>query len=161
MSQLNFRFSPRTGSVKRLIKPQLRRLIKIPKYISALAAWAILLLFTFGRLLLNGLEIRIVSQQLVIGGVPLSIILIFLRDRTARRAYFRKDCQTLHNRLYVLGIEEKIKDFYRPQISDEIELDRYIHQLLYERTGYVGKDYWLNEQNILVEQNQNSKKPGR
>lgn len=156
MSQLNFR-SPRTTFIKQLVKLQLKQIAKVLKRISSLMVWAMLILFTFGRLLVGGVNINFISKQLVVGGVPLSIILIFLRDRVARRAYFCKDSKTLHNRLFLIGVEEKIKDFYRPKISDEMELDQYIHQLLYERTGYIGEDYWLSEQNILVYRNRNTK----
>jgi len=109
-----------------------------------------LILFFSGRLLLRGLHLSIISDQLVISGVPCSIILAFLQDKTARRAYFRQDGKALHDRLYTMGIEEQIKDFYRSRISDEVELDRYIHQLLYDRTGYVGRDYHVNIEDILV-----------
>jgi hypothetical protein len=89
------------------------------------------------------------SGQLLIGGVPSSVILTFLQDRPALTAYFQHDKQALHDRLEELGIEEQIKDYYRPQISDEVELDQYIHQVFYNRTGYVGKQYQVNEQGTL------------
>jgi hypothetical protein len=108
-----------------------------------------LILVFFGRLVTRGLRFSIHSGQLIISGVPCSIIFTFLRDRIARRAYFRQDGKALHDRLYDLGIEEQIKDFYRPQIRDEVELDRYIHQILYDRTGYIGRDYRANAQGIL------------
>lgn len=85
-----------------------------------------------------------------IQGVPVSVILQFLRDDTARNAYFSGDKQQLHDRLDLIGIEEKVKAFYRPQIQDEVELDKYIHQLFYNSTGYVGKAYDVNAQGILV-----------
>jgi hypothetical protein len=89
------------------------------------------------------------SGQLLIGGVPSSVILTFLQDRPALTAYFQNDKQALHDRLEELGIEERIKDYYRPQISDEVKLDQYIHQVFYNRTGYVGRQYQVNEQGIL------------
>lgn len=49
-----------------------------------------------------------------------------------------------------MKIEEQIKDFYRPQIPDEQELDRYIHQIFYNTTGYVGKAYKVNSEGSLV-----------
>lgn len=60
------------------------------------------------------------------------------------------DNKQLHSRLEILGIEEEIKDYYRPQITDEVQLDQYIHQLLYDRTGYVGYNYRVNSQGILI-----------
>ncbi len=80
-------------------------------------------------------------QRGTIQGVPVSILIKFLRDQPARTAYFAGQRQALHERLNQLGIEEDIKAFYRPSISNEVELDRYIHQLMYDRTGYVGKSY--------------------
>jgi len=90
------------------------------------------------------------SGQLLIGGVPSSIILTFLQDQPALTAYFEKDNQALHDRLNELGIEEQIKAYYRPQISDEVKLDQYIHQVFYNRTGYVGEEYKVNEQGTLI-----------
>lgn len=87
---------------------------------------------------------------LTIGGVPTPIIVSFLQDETARNAYFQRDNQKLHARLQQMGIEDRIKAFYRPQIRDEAELDQYIHQILYDRSGYVGSAYRLNSQGVLV-----------
>ncbi len=82
-------------------------------------------------------------------GVPVRILLQFVTDPEARSAYFADDKQGLHDRLNEMGVEEQIKAFYRPRIQDEKELDQYIHQLLYENTGYVGKFYTVNAQGIL------------
>jgi hypothetical protein len=90
------------------------------------------------------------SGNLLIGGVPSSIILTFLQDQPSRDAYFRGDRQALHDRLSELGIEEQIKAYYRPQIPDEAQLDLYIHQLLYNRTGYVGEAYQVTDQGTLI-----------
>ncbi len=90
------------------------------------------------------------SGGLLIGGVPSSVILTFLQDKPALTAYFQSDNQALHDRLNELGVEEQIKDYYRPQIPDEVELDQYIHQVFYNRTGYVGKEYRVNEQGTLT-----------
>lgn len=87
---------------------------------------------------------------LTIGGVPTPIILSFLQDETARNAYFQGDSQKLHDRLQGMGIEDRIKAFYRPQIRDEAELDQHIHQIMYDRTGYVGNSYRVNSQGVLV-----------
>jgi hypothetical protein len=90
------------------------------------------------------------SGNLLIGGVPSSIILTFLQDQPSRDAYFRGDRQALHDRLSDLGIEAQIKAYYRPQIPDEVQLDLYIHQLLYNRTGYVGESYRVTDQGTLI-----------
>lgn len=88
--------------------------------------------------------------RLVIGGVPSSIIVQFLQDDVARSAYFSGNNVALHDRLDEMGIEEAMKDYYRPQIPDEVVLDQHIHQILYERTGYVGEAYQVNGQGVLV-----------
>lgn len=85
-----------------------------------------------------------------IGGVPIPIIRKFLNDETARNAFFGGKSTQLHDRLKEMGIKEEIKAYYRPRIHNEAELDRYIHQIFYERTGYVGKLYRVNSQGILV-----------
>lgn len=90
------------------------------------------------------------GPSLTIQGVPVSIILAFLQDEPARDAYFSGNKQGLHTRLQELNVEEQIKEFYRPQISDEIKLDQHIHQIFYEATGYVGKAYRVNAQETLV-----------
>lgn len=89
------------------------------------------------------------SPSLTIGQVPLPILLKFITDQPARAAYFRQDKQALHDRLVDLGIEEEMKAFYRPQIQDEVKLDQHIHQIFYERTGYVGEAYRVNAQGQL------------
>jgi hypothetical protein len=90
------------------------------------------------------------SGNMVIGGVPSSIIMTFLQDPPAREAYFQGNRKALHDRLSDLGIEEQIKAYYRPQIPDEAKLDLYIHQLLYNRTGYVGEAYYVTDQGKLI-----------
>jgi hypothetical protein len=90
------------------------------------------------------------SGQLLIGGVPSSIILTFLQDQPALTAYFQNNDRALHDRLNELGIEDQIKAYYRPQIPDEAKLDQYIHQVFYNRTGYVGEDYEVSEQGTLT-----------
>jgi hypothetical protein len=142
MIQEQYLYITRHSSLKTALK-------RIPKSLRRVLEGG-LILFFFGQLVIRGLQFSIHSGQLLISGVPCSIIFTFLRDRVARRAYFRQDGKTLHDRLYDLGIEEQIKDFYRPQIFDEAELDRYIHQILYDRTGYIGRDYRANAQGLLV-----------
>ncbi len=102
----------------------------------------ILLMFVWGLLFFNGV--------ITLGGVPASIVVKFVQDPKALTAFFLGNGRQLHNRLESLGIEEDIKEYYRPQIPDEVELDRYIHQLLYDRTGYLGYNYWANSQGMLV-----------
>jgi hypothetical protein len=102
-----------------------------------------------GILLLLGGQLSINLSRLVIGGVPLPIVIDFLKDDTARNAYFQGNKKLLHNRLDQMGVEEQIKDFYRSQINSEPELDRHIHQIFYDNTGYVGEAYRVNAEGIL------------
>lgn len=97
--------------------------------------------------------VLLTTGDLTIGGVPAPIIVSFLQDEVARDAYFQGDGKKLHARLEEMGVEEKIKAYYRRQIPDETQLDQHIHQILYDRTGYVGDAYRVNSQGILVLKN--------
>jgi hypothetical protein len=101
---------------------------------------------------LGAIGVSFFSGNLVVGGVPSSIILRFLQDEVARNAYFSGNSTRLHDRLDEMGIEEQMKAYYRPKISNEDKLDQYIHQILYDRTGYVGEAYQVNG-GILVPKN--------
>lgn len=100
-------------------------------------------------LLVAGLGLWAAYPTLTYKGVPVRIVVHFLEDSAARRAYFAGNKRGLHNRLKELGVEEQIKDFYRPQFQDEQELDRYIHQLMYENTGYIGAAYMVDGEGQL------------
>jgi hypothetical protein len=103
-------------------------------------------------LVVAGMGLWIAYPTLTYKGVPVRILVDFVGDSAARRAYFGGDKRGLHNRLKVLGVEEQIKDFYRPQFKDEQELDRYIHQLMYDNTGYIGAAYIVDGEGQLVVQ---------
>ena len=90
-----------------------------------------------------------VTERVTLGGVPYRIITTFWNDKTARDAYFSGDTLALHNQLSTLGVEENIKAYYRPQFDNEHELDKYIHQIMFDRTGYVGEAYQVNHQGQL------------
>lgn len=81
------------------------------------------------------------TGRITLGGVPYSIVHKFWQDEAAKTAYFGGDRQALHDRLSELDIEADIKDYYRSRFSDEDDLDRYIHQIMFDRTGYVGEAY--------------------
>jgi hypothetical protein len=100
-------------------------------------------------LFVAGIGLWIAYPTLTYKGVPVRILVHFLEDSAARKAYFAGNKGGLHDRLKALGVEEQIKDFYRPQFADEQELDRHIHQLLYENTGYVGAAYVVDAQGQL------------
>ncbi len=90
------------------------------------------------------------KDQVTLAGVPYSVIDKFWSDQTARDAYFVGDTQALHSRLKALGIESDIKDYYRDQFASEYELDKHIHQIMFERTGYVGEAYRVNNLGELI-----------
>jgi len=127
-----------------------RRYSVSPDTNSGNTALKVATLLCLALILFVSLGVLLTSRPLTIGGVPLPIIIDFLRDETARDAYFQRDRRVLHDRLQAMGVEEQIKAFYRPQIRDEAKLDQYIHQLLYDRTGYVGEAYRVNSQGTLV-----------
>lgn len=81
------------------------------------------------------------SGSVTYRGVPYEVIRKFWQDDEARAAYFSGDNQALHDRLGMLGVEQDIKRYYRDQFDSEYELDRYIHQIMFDRTGYVGEAY--------------------
>jgi hypothetical protein len=82
--------------------------------------FSVLICTTIGLVMLS-------SGRMTIGGVPLPIVISFLNDQTARDAYFSGKKTKLHDRLDDMGIEEQMKNFYRPQIPDEAKLDQHIH----------------------------------
>ncbi|NES82216.1 MAG: hypothetical protein F6K10_12895 [Moorea sp. SIO2B7] len=113
------------------------------------AIWAVLIgLGSVSVIFIWGL--MFVSEVVTLGGVPYRVIMKFLQDETAKTAYFQGNSQKLHDRLDEMGIEEAMKEYYRPKITDEIVLDQHIHQILYERTGYIGMAYNVNSQGVLI-----------
>lgn len=90
------------------------------------------------------------KNQVTLAGVPYQIIDKFWSDKSARDAYFIGDKEALHDRLKSLGIEADIKYYYRDQFASEHELDKHIHQIMFERTGYVGEAYRVNNMGELL-----------
>ncbi len=101
-------------------------------------------------LLVAALGLWMAYPTLTYKGVPVRILVHFLEDAQARSAYFARNKKGLHDRLKVLGIEEQIKDFYRPQFKDERALDLHIHQLLFNNTGYIGAAYAVDMDGQLI-----------
>ncbi len=85
-----------------------------------------------------------IQERVTFAGVPYRIINKFWRDKPARAAYFAGSREDLHERLKALGVEADIKDYYRDRFTSEYELDKYIHQIMFDRTGYVGEAYQVN-----------------
>lgn len=141
------RLAPESSrTIRKQQRPDYRPSPKVPVKVITGIYFSILLSIFLGAVLLS-------SGRMTVGGVPLSIVMSFLSDEAARNAYLAGEPAALHDRLEVMGIEEQIKEYYRPQISDEEKLDQYIHQILYERTGYVGAQYEVNSQGVLVLKN--------
>lgn len=105
------------------------------------------LALTAGGLIWTNLFIK---EQVTFAGVPYGIIQKFWSDKPARTAYFEGNRQALHARLQTLGVEEDIKDYYRDRFDSEYELDKYIHQIMFDRTGYVGEAYQVNDFGQLI-----------
>ncbi|MBD1898598.1 hypothetical protein NDI44_21880 [Trichocoleus sp. DQ-A3] len=141
------RLAPESSrTIRKQQRPDYRPSPKVPVKVIAGIYFSILLSIFLGVLLLS-------SGRMTIGGVPLPILMSFLSDDAARNAYLAGEPAALHDRLEVMGIEEQIKEYYRPQISDEAKLDQHIHQILYDRTGYVGAQYEVNPEGVLVLKN--------
>lgn len=85
-----------------------------------------------------------IQEQVTLAGVPYGIVRTFWNDKPARTAYFSGDRQALHGRLRSLGVEADIKAYYRDHFSNEYELDKHIHQIMFDRTGYVGEAYQVD-----------------
>ena len=85
-----------------------------------------------------------------VGGVPSPIILSFLQNDSARIAYFDGDEEKLYAQIQNMNLAEKLKPYYRPQFAEEAKLDLHTHQILYDRTGYVGKAYQVSKQGVLT-----------
>jgi len=124
------------NSAKNRSKNQAQRVVKIIYLSILLPIGIVIILFSSGIL--------------TIGGIPASIAIDVWQDKTARSAYLKGDGKKLHDRLDEMGIEERIKAFYRPRISDETKLDQHIHQILYDRVGYVGEAYQVNSEGVLI-----------
>ncbi len=101
-------------------------------------------------LLVAGLGLWMAYPTLTYKGVPVRILVHFLEDEQARSAYFAGQKTALHGRLKALGVEEQIKDFYRPQFQNEQALDLYIHELMYNNTGYIGAAYVVDNNGQLI-----------
>ena len=135
--------SESSRTIRKQQRPDYRPSPKVPVKLITGIYFSILLSILLGAVLLS-------SGRMTVGGVPLSIVMSFLSDDAARNAYLAGEPAALHDRLEVMGIEEQIKEYYRPQFSDEAKLDQHIHQILYDRTGYVGAQYEVNPDGVLV-----------
>ncbi|MEL6779843.1 MAG: hypothetical protein AAFO06_21610 [Cyanobacteria bacterium J06597_16] len=94
------------------------------------------------------------SEQTTLGGVPYTAVSRFVKDKPARDAYFAGDSQALHDRLVELEVEPLVKEYYRDRFTDgrfadENALELHIHQVMYDRSGYLGEAYQVDNYGTL------------
>ena len=85
-----------------------------------------------------------------LGGVPYTILLKVWQNPAARSALLGGEETELHNLMGSLGIEYDIKEYYRDRIQDPVKLDQQIHQILFDRTGYVGENYTVRGRTLVL-----------
>lgn len=90
------------------------------------------------------------SEVFTLGGVPYSVLMKVWQDPAARSALLSGDEKKLHDLMGDLGIEYDIKDYYRSRIQDPVKLDQHIHQILFDRTGYVGEAYTVKGRTLVL-----------
>ena len=110
------------------------------------AAW--LMIFTF---LGGGTWLALfLSGMVTLGGVPFSVVSLVLRTPSTRKALFTLRATHLHDLMNSMGIEEEVKRYHSKRIQDPVELDQYIHQVLYNWTRYVGENYVVGDRGKLI-----------
>lgn len=90
------------------------------------------------------------TGAVTLGGVPYTIILKVWQNPAARSALLGGEETELHNLMGSLGIEYDIKEYYRDRIKDPVKLDQHIHQILFDRTGYVGENYTVRGRTLVL-----------
>ena len=90
------------------------------------------------------------SEVITLGGVPYSILVKVWENPAARSALLGGDERKLHDLMGELGIEYDIKEYYRSRIQDPVKLDLHIHQILFDRTGYVGEAYTVRGRTLVL-----------
>ncbi len=100
----------------------------------AIATWVVL--FTTGAITL--------------GGVPYSVLIKVWQNPAARSALLSGEATELHDLMDNLGIEYDIKVYYSNRIKDPVKLDQHIHQILFDRTGYVGANYVVRGRTLVL-----------
>lgn len=94
--------------------------------------------------------VLLTTGVITLGGVPYSVLVKVWQDPAARSALLGGDETKLHDLMGDLGIEYEIKEHYRSQIEDPVELDQHIHQILFDRTGYVGEAYTVKGRTLVL-----------
>lgn len=94
--------------------------------------------------------VLLTTGAITLGGVPYSVLLKVWQNPTARAALLGGEAAELHDLMNTLGIEYEIKEYYRNRIQDPVELDQHIHQILFDRTGYVGTNYTVKGRTLVL-----------
>lgn len=94
----------------------------------------------------------VLTNVVTLAGLPFSLVAKLWQDPTARNAYFGGNDTALHDRIAEMGVETDLKAYYRGRISGEAALDQRVHQILYDRVGYLGESYQVNGQGQVVRQ---------
>ena len=90
------------------------------------------------------------SGAVTLGGVPYSVLMKVWQDPAARSALLSGNEKKLHDLMGNLGIEYEIKAYYRARIQAPVKLDQHIHQILFDRTGYVGEAYTVKGRTLVL-----------
>ena len=90
------------------------------------------------------------TDTITLGGVPYSVLMKVWQNPAARSALLSGDETELHDLMGGLGIEYDIKNYYRSRIDDPVKLDQHIHQILFERTGYIGENYTVRGRTLVL-----------
>lgn len=105
----------------------------------------------FGSILAIGTWVVLfTSGAITLGGVPYSVIMKVWQNPAARSAVLGGKETELHNLMGMMGIEYEIKEYYRDRIPDPVKLDQHIHQVLFDRTGYVGDAYTVKGRTLVL-----------
>ncbi len=94
--------------------------------------------------------VLLTTGVITLGGVPYSVLMKVWQDPGARSALLSGKETQLHDLMNNLGIEYDIKEYYRSRIQDPVELDQHIHQIMFNRTGYVGDAYTVKGRTLVL-----------
>lgn len=111
----------------------------------------IVLVTTLGIVMAAGTWVVLLTAGVItLGGVPYSDLLKVWQNPAARAALLEGDSAELHDLMDNLGVEYDIKAYYRDRIQDPVKLDQHIHQILFDRTGYVGESYTVKGRTLVL-----------
>ena len=129
-------YSLRSVQARQKSKKKMGNALMVGVFGTIMAASTWILLFTSG--------------VITLGGVPYSVLMKVWQDPIARQALLGGDETELHNLMGLMGIEYEIKEYYRDRIQDPVKLDQHIHQILFDRTGYIGEAYKVQGRTLVL-----------